>query len=55
MKKLLLREVDKVKITILFDNGSDHFLPDKYIVKRVKMLPPNAPMSEPELSYGKKE
>jgi hypothetical protein len=45
---MVLREADKVEITILVDNYSDHFLPDIDMVERMKILPPDAPMSEPE-------
>ena len=51
METMILREVDKAEITILVDNYSDLFLPDTDRVKRLRILPPGAPMSEPGLSY----
>ena len=45
---MMLREADKVEITILVDNYSDLFLPDTYMVERMKILPPDAHMSESE-------
>lgn len=46
-----LKEVEKAEITILVDNYSDLFLSDTHVIKRMKVLPPGAPMSEPGLSY----
>lgn len=46
-----LREADKAEIIILVDNYSDLFLSDTEMVKRMRVLPPGAPMAEPGLSY----
>ncbi len=51
MNSLVVREADKVEIVILVDNYSDLFLPDSEVVKRLRVLPPNGPLSEPGLSY----
>lgn len=51
MGKMILKEVDKAEIIILVDNYSDFFLPDTDMIKRMRVLPPGAPMSEPGLSY----
>jgi 7,8-dihydropterin-6-yl-methyl-4-(beta-D-ribofuranosyl)aminobenzene 5'-phosphate synthase len=45
-----IKAVDKVEITILADNYSDLLLPDTEIVKRLKVVPPNAPLAEHGLS-----
>ena len=51
MNKMILREADKIEIVVLVDNYSDFFLADSEVVKRLKVLPPNGPLSEPGLSY----
>lgn len=51
MGEIILKEADKAEIIILVDNYSDLFLSDTDIIKRMKVLPPGAPMSEPGLSY----
>lgn len=51
MGEIILKEADKAEIIILVDNYSDLFLSDTEIIKRMKVLPPGAPMSEPGLSY----
>lgn len=50
MKNLTLNAVDRAEITILADNYADFFLPDTETVKRMIVLPPAAPLSEPGLS-----
>lgn len=51
MNTTKLREASKVEITALVDNYSDLFLADSDMVKRMRVLPPRAPMAEPGLSY----
>ena len=51
MNTIKLREASKVEITALVDNYSDLFLADSDRVKRMRVLPPRAPMAEPGLSY----
>lgn len=51
MGQVFLNEVDKAEIIVIVDNYSDLFLTDSDIVKRMRVLPPGAPMSEPGLSY----
>jgi 7,8-dihydropterin-6-yl-methyl-4-(beta-D-ribofuranosyl)aminobenzene 5'-phosphate synthase len=51
MDRLRLREADKIEIVVLVDNYADFFLPDADVVKRLRVLPPNGPLSEPGLSY----
>lgn len=51
MNTIKLREASKVEITALVDNYSDLFLADSDMVKRMRVLPPSAPMAEPGLSY----
>lgn len=51
MKPIKLREASKVEITALVDNYSDLFLADSDRVKRLRILPPRAPMAEPGLSF----
>jgi 7,8-dihydropterin-6-yl-methyl-4-(beta-D-ribofuranosyl)aminobenzene 5'-phosphate synthase len=51
MNGIVIREADKVEIVNLVDNYSDFFLSDSDIVKRLRVLPPNGPLSEPGLSY----
>jgi 7,8-dihydropterin-6-yl-methyl-4-(beta-D-ribofuranosyl)aminobenzene 5'-phosphate synthase len=51
MNGMMLREADKVEIVVLVDNYSDFFLPDSDVVKRLRVLPPGGPLSEPGLSY----
>ncbi|MBU1195631.1 MAG: MBL fold metallo-hydrolase [Proteobacteria bacterium] len=51
MKQTQLKEADKAEITVLVDNYADLFLADTDIAKRMRVLPPVAPMAEPGLSY----
>jgi 7,8-dihydropterin-6-yl-methyl-4-(beta-D-ribofuranosyl)aminobenzene 5'-phosphate synthase len=51
MNGMMVREADKVEIVVLVDNYSDFFLSDSDVVKRMRVLPPNGPLSEPGLSY----
>ncbi len=51
MEKMTLKESDKAEITVLVDNYCDLFLPDTDGVKRMRVVPPGAPMAEPGLSY----
>jgi 7,8-dihydropterin-6-yl-methyl-4-(beta-D-ribofuranosyl)aminobenzene 5'-phosphate synthase len=51
MKGITLREADKVEVVVLVDNYSDYFLPDTEVAKRMKVMPPAGPLSEPGLSY----
>jgi len=51
MGEITLKEADKAEIVILVDNYSDLFLSDTDMIKRMKVLPTGAPMSEPGLSY----
>jgi len=46
-----LPEVDHAQVTILVDNYTDLLLPDLEGVKRLRVLPPNAPMAEHGLAY----
>ena len=51
MEKQHVKAVDKAEIIVLVDNYSDFFLSDSDVVKRLRIPPPGAPMSEPGLSY----
>ena len=51
MNEITVRETDKIEIVSLVDNYSDFFLPDSDLVKRLRVPPPNSPLSEPGLSY----
>ena len=51
MNRATIREADKIEICALVDNYSDIFLPDSDMVKRLRVLPPNAPLAEPGLSF----
>ena len=51
MEKVKLKEVDKAEIIVLVDNYADLLLSDTNVVKRMRVLPPGAPMAEPGLSY----
>jgi len=51
MEAMGLRTVDKVEVVVLVDNYSDFFLPDSEVVKRLRVLPPGAPLAEPGLAY----
>jgi 7,8-dihydropterin-6-yl-methyl-4-(beta-D-ribofuranosyl)aminobenzene 5'-phosphate synthase len=51
MNAITVREADKVEIVVLVDNYSDFFLPNSDVVKRMQVLPPGGPLSEPGLSY----
>jgi 7,8-dihydropterin-6-yl-methyl-4-(beta-D-ribofuranosyl)aminobenzene 5'-phosphate synthase len=46
MDSVTLREIDKIEITILVDNYSDLLLPDAPMVKRMRVMPPQAPLAE---------
>jgi 7,8-dihydropterin-6-yl-methyl-4-(beta-D-ribofuranosyl)aminobenzene 5'-phosphate synthase len=47
----MIREADKVEVVVLVDNYSDYFLADTDVAKRMKVMPPAGPLSEPGLSY----
>jgi 7,8-dihydropterin-6-yl-methyl-4-(beta-D-ribofuranosyl)aminobenzene 5'-phosphate synthase len=49
--KLNFKEADKAEVIVLVENYSDFFLSDTDMIKRMKVLPPGAPMAEPGLSY----
>lgn len=51
MSGTIIREADKVEIVVLVDNYSDFFLSDTDVAKRMRVLPPSGPLSEPGLSY----
>ncbi|PKN88998.1 MAG: MBL fold metallo-hydrolase [Deltaproteobacteria bacterium HGW-Deltaproteobacteria-1] len=51
MSAMMIREADKVEIVVLVDNYSDFFLSDTDVAKRLRVLPPSGPLSEPGLSY----
>jgi 7,8-dihydropterin-6-yl-methyl-4-(beta-D-ribofuranosyl)aminobenzene 5'-phosphate synthase len=51
MGKIELKEVDKAEVIVLVDNYSDLLLSDSDMIKRMRVLPPGAPMAEPGLSY----
>ena len=51
MNTVSLKPADLVEICALTDNYSDLFLSDTEHVKRMRVLPPGAPMAEPGLSY----
>ncbi len=51
MNGIIVREADRVEVVVLVDNYSDLFLPDSGVAKRLRVLPPDAPMAEPGLSY----
>ena len=51
LEKHRLKAVDKAEVIVLVDNYSDFFLSDSDVVKRLKVPPPAAPLSEPGLSY----
>jgi 7,8-dihydropterin-6-yl-methyl-4-(beta-D-ribofuranosyl)aminobenzene 5'-phosphate synthase len=51
MNGMMIREADKVEIVVLVDNYSDFFLPDSNVAKRLRVMPPSGPLSEPGLSY----
>ncbi|MBI5605627.1 MAG: MBL fold metallo-hydrolase [Deltaproteobacteria bacterium] len=51
MDRIRVREADKIEIVVLVDNYSDLFLPDSDVVKRLRVMPPGGPLSEPGLSY----
>ena len=46
MGEIILKEADKAEIIILVDNYSDLFLSDTDIIKRMKVLPPGAPIGD---------
>ncbi|MBW2646546.1 MAG: MBL fold metallo-hydrolase [Deltaproteobacteria bacterium] len=47
----MIKEADKVEIVSLVDNYSDYFLPDSDVAKRLRVMPPSGPLSEPGLSF----
>ena len=51
MNRIMVKEADKVEIVVLVDNYCDNFLSDSDVVKRLQVVPPNSPLSEPGLSY----
>ena len=51
MNESSMREASKVEVCALVDNYADFFLADSDVVKRLRVLPPNAPLAEPGLSY----
>lgn len=51
MTQRQLAQVDKAEVTILVDNYSDLLLPDTEKVKRLRTVPPDAPMAEHGLAY----
>lgn len=51
MNKIMVKEADKIEVVVLVDNYSDFFLSDSDVVKRLRVLPPGGPLSEPGLSY----
>ncbi len=51
MNKITIKEADKVEIVVMVDNYSDFFLSDTDVVKRMRVLPPAGPLSEPGLSF----
>lgn len=51
MRPVQLRQADKVEITVLVDNMTDLLAQDTPVVKRLRVMPPHAPMAEHGLSY----
>lgn len=51
MAQIQLPEVQRAEVTILVDNYSDLLLPDTDTVRRLRLLPPKAPLAEHGLSY----
>jgi 7,8-dihydropterin-6-yl-methyl-4-(beta-D-ribofuranosyl)aminobenzene 5'-phosphate synthase len=51
MGKQRLQAADKAELTVLVDNYSDFFLPDTDVIKRMRIMPPGAPLAEPGLAY----
>jgi 7,8-dihydropterin-6-yl-methyl-4-(beta-D-ribofuranosyl)aminobenzene 5'-phosphate synthase len=51
MNKTVMREAKKVEVCALVDNYSDFFLEDSDVVKRLRIVPPSAPLAEPGLSF----
>lgn len=51
MNKIMVKEADKIEVVVLVDNYSDFFLSDSDVVKRLRVMPPGGPLSEPGLSY----
>ena len=51
MNITILREANKVEVCALVDNYSDFLLADSDVVKRLRILPPSAPLAEPGLSF----
>lgn len=51
MANVTLQEVDHAQVTILVDNYTDLLLPDSPGVKRLRTMPPDAPMAEHGLAY----
>jgi len=51
MNKTIMREANKVEVCALVDNYSDFFLADSDVVKRLRIVPPSAPLAEPGSSF----
>ncbi|MBI5550036.1 MAG: MBL fold metallo-hydrolase [Desulfobacterales bacterium] len=51
MAQLALTDIDRAQVTILVDNYTDLLLADTGRVKRMRVVPPAAPMSEHGLAY----
>lgn len=51
MSPVQLHQADKVEITVLVDNMTDLLAQDTPAVKRLRVMPPHAPMAEHGLSY----
>ena len=51
MRPVQLHQADKVEITVLVDNMTDLLAQDTAVVKRLRVMPPHAPMAEHGLSY----
>jgi 7,8-dihydropterin-6-yl-methyl-4-(beta-D-ribofuranosyl)aminobenzene 5'-phosphate synthase len=51
MTRIALPDVDRAQVTILVDNYTDLLLTDTEQVKRMRLVPPNAPMAEHGLAY----
>lgn len=50
MNEIRLKEAERLEICVLVDNYSDLFLRDSERIKRMRTLPPSAPMAEPGFS-----
>ncbi|MEJ2037471.1 MAG: MBL fold metallo-hydrolase, partial [Desulfosarcinaceae bacterium] len=51
MAPVRLRKADKVALTVLVDNFSDHLMNDTPVAKRLRTKPPQAPLAEHGLSF----